>query len=224
MRVKAIDAVAVVAAIASAALTLSPWVDTSKLGLPIRWNGLGIYIGEYGQHYGGLFAGLVSGVPGWVVVIASIAAAGALLGASRVRLLGLVACGSAVVAFVSAVLCLAYPAMLAGDAKRELGIALIPDREVLNSRALIAEAAATGVLVVCAVLSVVKTRNAFSKPDQLERSTACPPLRALNGTARRLSYPAFGGELESQPKRSSYPATRGRIRAGWMGRLVGRLS
>ncbi|OBG99041.1 hypothetical protein A5697_14720 [Mycobacterium sp. E3251] len=165
MRTRVIDVVAVVAAIASAALTLLPWVDVSPLGLPIRWNGLGIYIGEHGDHYGGLFTGLVNGTPGWVVLIASIAAGGALLGASRVRVLGFVACGCAVVAFLSAVLCLAYPAVLAGDAKNELGISVVPDRQVLNSWALIAEAASTGVLVVCATLTVAKRKRAVSEPS-----------------------------------------------------------
>ncbi|WP_231990647.1 hypothetical protein [Mycobacterium sp. 852002-30065_SCH5024008] len=153
----------VVATIASAALTLLPWIDLSPLGLPIRWNGLGIYIGEHGEHYGGLFTGLVNSTPGWVVLIASIAAGGALLGASRVRVLGLVACGFAVVAFVSAVLCLVYPAVLAGDAKHELGISLVSDREVLNSRVLIAEAVSTGVLVVCAALTVARAKRRRSR-------------------------------------------------------------
>ncbi|WP_232078369.1 hypothetical protein [Mycobacterium paraseoulense] len=149
----------VVAAVASAALTLLPWIDMSPLGLPMRWNGLGIYIGEHGEHYGALFTDLVNGTPGWVVVIASLAAGGALLGASRVRVLGLVACGCAVVAFVSAALCLVYPAVLAGDAGHELGISLVPDREVLNSSALIAEAVSTGVLVVCTVLTVARAKS-----------------------------------------------------------------
>ncbi|OBH06966.1 hypothetical protein A9X04_24365 [Mycobacterium sp. E3247] len=164
MRASAIDVVGVVAATASAALTLLPWVDVSPLGLPVRWDGLGIYIGEYGEHYGGLFSGLINGTPGWVLLIASIAAGGALLGASRVRVLGLVACGCAVVAFGSAVLCLVYPAVLAGDAKQELGISLVPDREVLNTSALVAEAVSTGVLVVCAVLSVARRRPVANRP------------------------------------------------------------
>lgn len=160
MRAKPIDVVGVVAAIASAALTFLPWIDVSPLGLPIRWNGLGIYIGEHDEHYGRLLTGLVNGMPGWVVLIASIAAGGALLGASRVRVLGLVACGCAVIAFVSAVVCLVYPAALAGDAKHELGISLVPDREVLNSGVLIAEAVSTGVLVVCAALTVTRAKTA----------------------------------------------------------------
>lgn len=52
MRAKAIEIVAVVAAVASATMTLLPWVDVSPLGLPLRWNGLGIFIGEHGEHYG----------------------------------------------------------------------------------------------------------------------------------------------------------------------------
>lgn len=159
MRAKATDIVAVVAAIASAAMTFLPWVDMSPLGLPIRWNGLGMYIGEHGEHYGGLLTGLVNGTPGWVVLIASIAAGGTLLGASRVRALGLVACGCAVIAFLSAVVCLVFPAVLPGDAKNELGMSLVPDREVLNSSALIAEAASTGVLVVCAALAAVRAKS-----------------------------------------------------------------
>lgn len=165
MRGKPITVVAVVAALASAALTLLPWIDVSHLGLPIRWNGLGIYVGEHGEHYGHLLTDMVDGTPGWVVLIASLAAAGALLGATRVRWLGLVACGCAAVAFVSAVLCLVYPAVLAGDAKNELGISLVPDREVLNSGALIAEAVSTGVLLICAALTVVRAKSAVGKGD-----------------------------------------------------------
>ncbi len=159
MRTKAITVVAVVAAIVSAALTLLPWIDVSQLGLPIRWNGLGIYIGEHGEYYGSLLTGMVDGSPGWTVLIASILAAGALIAATRVRWLGLVACGCAVVAFVTAVLCLVYPALLAGGAKNELGISLVPDRQVLNSGALIAEAAATGVLVACTVLIAARAKS-----------------------------------------------------------------
>lgn len=162
---KAITVVAVVAAIASAALTLLPWIDVSHLGLPIRWNGLGIYIGEHGEYYGSLLTGMVDSTPGWIVVIASIAAAGALLGATRLRWLGLVACGCGVVAFVTAVLCLVYPAVLAGGAKNELGISLVADREVLNTGALIAEAAATGVLVVCTALIVARARSGVRQAD-----------------------------------------------------------
>lgn len=165
MRTKAITVVAVVAAIASAALTLLPWIDVSHLGLPIRWNGLGIYIGEHGEYYGSLLTNMVDSTPGWIVVIASLAAAGALLAATQVRWLGIVACGCAVVAFVTAVLCLAYPAVLVGDAKNELGISLVADRQVLNSGALIAEAGATGVLVVCTALIVVRARNAVRQAD-----------------------------------------------------------
>ncbi len=165
MRTKAITGVAVAAAIASAALTLLPWIDVSHLGLPIRWNGLGIYTGEHGENYGPLLTDMVDSTPGWIVLIASLAAAGALLGAGRVRWLGIVGCGCAIVAFVAAVLCLVYPAVLAGDAKNELGISLVPDRQVLNSGALIAETAATGVLVVCAALIVAGARSGVGKPD-----------------------------------------------------------
>lgn len=159
MRTKAVTVLAVVAAIVSAALTLLPWIDVSQLGLPIRWNGLGIYIGEDGKYYGSLLSGMVDSSPGWTVLVASIAAAGALLGAGRVRWLGLVACGCAVVAFVTALLCLVYPAVLAGSAKNELGISLVPDRQVLNSGALIAEAAATGVLVACTALIAARAKS-----------------------------------------------------------------
>ena len=158
LRTKAITWVAVTAAIVSAALTLLPWIDVSHLGLPIRWNGLGMYIGEDGEHYGHLLAGMVNSVPGWIVLIASLSAAGALLAAARVRWLGIAGCGCAIVAFVAAVLCLVYPAVLAGDAKNELGVSLVPDRQVLNSGALMAETAATGVLVICAALTVTRRK------------------------------------------------------------------
>ena len=81
------------------------------------------------------------------------------------RWLGLVACGCAVVAFVTAVLCLVYPAVLVGDAKNELGISLVADRQVLNAGALIAEAAVTGVLVVCTALIVARARNGVRQVD-----------------------------------------------------------
>ncbi|ORA19744.1 hypothetical protein BST14_04585 [Mycobacterium arosiense ATCC BAA-1401 = DSM 45069] len=167
MRTKVITAVAVVAAIASAALTLLPWVDVSRLGLPIRWNGLGIYIGEYGETYGHLLAGMVNSVPGWIVLIASLAAAAAVLAAARVRALGLVACGCAIVAFVTAVVCLVYPAVLAGDTKNEMGISLVPDRQVLNSGALIAEAAATGVLLASTALLAFRRKSVDSEEDEV---------------------------------------------------------
>lgn len=163
LRTKVITAVAVVAAIASAALTLLPWVDVSRLGLPIRWNGLGVYVGEDRQDYGHLLAGMVDSVPGWILLIASLAAGAAVLAAARVRVLGLVACGCAVVAFVTAVVCLVYPAVLGGDAKNEMGISLVPDRQVLNSGALFAEAAATGILVICTALLAFKTKSVASE-------------------------------------------------------------
>ncbi|MEB4208073.1 hypothetical protein [Mycobacterium sp. 94-17] len=153
------------AAIASAALTLLPWIDLNRLGLPFRWNGLGIYIGEHGEHYDDLLTGLVNSAPGWTVLVASLAAAGALLAATRVRGLDLVACGCAAVAFVSAVLCLVHPVVLAGDATREMGVSLGSEREVLNIGALIAEAAATGVLVVCTALVVARAKRTVSQPD-----------------------------------------------------------
>jgi hypothetical protein len=165
LRTKAITAVAVVAAIASAALTLLPWIDVSHLGLPIRWNGLGIYIGEDGEHYGHLLTGMVNSLPGWIVLIASLAAGGALLAAARVRWLGVVGCGCAIVAFVAAISCLVYPAVLAGDAKNEMGISLVPNREVLNSGALMAETAATGVLLICAALIAAGAKSGVGKPD-----------------------------------------------------------
>lgn len=154
MRSKAIVIVAVAAAIASAALTLLPWIDVSQLGLPIRWNGLGIYAGERAAHYGPVLDGMVNSLPGWIVLVASIAAAGALLAAPRVHRLDLVACGCAVLAFASAVTCLIYPALLVGDAKRELGISELPDRELLNSSALTIETATTAVLLIATALLV----------------------------------------------------------------------
>ncbi|MEE2854226.1 MAG: hypothetical protein VX424_16435 [Actinomycetota bacterium] len=165
LRTKAITAVAVAAAIASAALTLLPWIDVSQLGLPIRWNGLGIYIGEHGEYYGSLLTDMVDSTPGWIVVITSLAAGGALLAATRARWLGIVACGCAVIAFVTVVLCLVYPSVLVGDAKNEMGISLVADRQVLNSGALIAEAAATGVLVACTALIVVRARSVARQAD-----------------------------------------------------------
>jgi hypothetical protein len=108
---------------------------------------------------------MVDSTPGWLVVIASLAAGGALLAATRARWLGIVACGCAVIAFVTAVLCLAYPAVLVGDAKNEMGISLVADRQVLNSGALIAEAGATGALVVCTALIVARARSVVRQSD-----------------------------------------------------------
>src|SRR5690349_10158233 len=108
---------------------------------------------------------MVDSTPGWIVVIASLGAAAALLAATQARWLGIVACGCAVVAFATAVLCLVYPAVLVGDAKNELGISLVADRQVLNSGALIAEAGATGVLAVCTALIVVRARSVVRQAD-----------------------------------------------------------
>lgn len=152
LRTKAIIAVAVVAAIGSAALTLLPWIDVSRLGFPVRWNGLGMYIGEHGEQYGPMLTGMVNSAPGWIVLIASLAAAGTLLVVTRAPWLRLVACGCAFAAFASAATCLVYPALLVGDAKRELGISELPARELLNSGALTIETAATAVLVICTAL------------------------------------------------------------------------
>ncbi|OBH71253.1 hypothetical protein A5682_08940 [Mycobacterium mantenii] len=165
LRSKVITIVAVVAAIASAALTFLPWIDLSHLGFPIRWNGLGIYDGEDAEHYGPMLAGMVNSTPGWIVLIAAIAAAGALLAAWRVRRLGIVACGCAVVAFAVAVLCLAYPSVLVGGTKEELGASGLAARDFVNSSALIAEAVATGVLAICAVLVAVGTKSGASEAD-----------------------------------------------------------
>ncbi|OBB93941.1 hypothetical protein [Mycobacterium sp. 852002-40037_SCH5390672] len=159
VRTRVITIVALVAAIASAALTLLSWIDLSHLGFPIRWNGLGMYVGEDAEHYGPMLSGMVDGAPGWIVLIASIAAAGALLAASRVRRLGLVACGCAVVAFGTAVVCVANPAVLVGGTKYEMGASGLADRDFVNSGALVAEAAATGVLVICTALIVVGARR-----------------------------------------------------------------
>lgn len=155
---RAIRWVGVVAAVASAGLTLLPWIDVSHLGVPIRWNGLGFYIGDHRDHYGALLTGMVDSAPGWVVLIASISAAGALWAATRVQPLGLVACGCALIACGVAALSVLYPAVLVGDAKRELGIAGLPDRWLLNSTVLISEIATTAVLVVCAAFLTIRQR------------------------------------------------------------------
>jgi hypothetical protein len=99
------------------------------------------------------------------VLIASIAAAAALLAASRVRRLGIVACGCAVVAFVTAVLCLVYPAILVGGTKHELGASGLADRDFVNSGALTAEAAATGVLVLCTAFVAARAKSLTSEAD-----------------------------------------------------------
>ncbi|OMB94232.1 hypothetical protein [Mycobacterium colombiense] len=163
LRSKVFTIAAVVAAIASAALTLLPWIDLSHLGFPIRWNGLGIYDGEDADRYGPLLSGMVDSTPGWIVLIAAIAAAATLLAASRARWLGLVACGCAAVAFVTAVLCWLYPALLVDGTKHEMGASGLADREFVNSSALLAEAAATGVLVVCTALAVIRAKSVASE-------------------------------------------------------------
>lgn len=156
VRTKAITILAVAAAIASAALTFLPWIDISDLGMPIRWNGLGMYVGEHVDHYVG---GMVNSPPGWIVLIASIAAAGTLLGATRLRWLGFIACGCALVAFAAAALSLVYPALVVGGVKHELGVSELEDRDLLNSGALITEVATTAVLVVCTALIAAARRT-----------------------------------------------------------------
>lgn len=163
LRSKVFTIAAVVAAIASAALTLLPWIDLSHLGFPIRWNGLGIYDGEDADRYGPLLGGMVNSTPGWIVLIAAIAAAATLLAASRARWLGLVACACAAVAFVTAVLCWLYPALLVDGTKHEMGASGLADREFVNSSALMAEAGATGVLLVCTALAVVRPKSVASE-------------------------------------------------------------
>ncbi|OBI38562.1 hypothetical protein [Mycobacterium colombiense] len=165
LRSKVFTIAGVVAAIASAALTLLPWIDLSHLGFPIRWNGLGIYDGEDADHYGPLLSGMVNSTPGWIVLIAAIAAAATLLAGSRARWLGLAACGCAAVAFVTAVLCWLYPALLVDGTKHEMGASGLADREFVNSGALLAEAAATAVLVVCAALAAIRTKHVASEGD-----------------------------------------------------------
>lgn len=165
LRTKVITIVAIVAAITSAALTQLPWIDLSHLGFPIRWNGLGIYDGEDADHYGALLSGMVNSAPGWIVLVAALGAAAALLAAPRVRWLGLVACGCAAVAFVTAVLCWVYPALLVDGTKHEMGASGLADREFVNSGALLAEAAATAVLVVCTALVVFRTKSGVSEDD-----------------------------------------------------------
>lgn len=165
LRNRVITIVAVVAAIASAALTLLSWIDLSRFGFPIRWNGLGMYVGEYGEQYGALLNGMVSGAPGWIVLIASIAAGAALLAASRVRRLGIVACGCAVIAFVTAVVCLVYPAILIGGTEHELGASGLADRDFVNSGALTAEVAATGVLVLCTAFLAARVKSRTPEAD-----------------------------------------------------------
>ncbi|WP_406817126.1 hypothetical protein [Mycobacterium sp. M23085] len=159
LRSKVLTIAGIAAAIASAALTLLPWIDLSHLGFPIRWNGLGMYDGEDADHYGALLNGMVNSAPGWIVLIAAIAAAATLLAAARVRRLGLVACACAAVAFVTAVSCAVYPALLVGGTKHEMGASGLADRDFVNSGALIAEAVVTAVLLACTVLAAVRSRN-----------------------------------------------------------------
>ncbi|BCZ20942.1 hypothetical protein MYSE111917_22680 [Mycobacterium senriense] len=165
LRSKVFTIAGVVAAIASAALTLLPWIDLSHLGFPIRWNGLGIYDGEDADHYGALLSGMVNSTPGWIVLIAAIAAAATLLAAARARWLGLVTCGCAAVAFVTAVVCWLYPALLVDGTKHEMGASGLADREFVNSSALLAEAAVTAVLVICTALAAVRAKNVADEDD-----------------------------------------------------------
>lgn len=165
LRTKIISIVAVAAAIASAALTLLPWIDISRLGFPIRWNGLGKYIGKGGEDYGALLSGMVNGSPGWILLIASIAAAVMVVAATRVRWLGIIACGCGIAAFVTAVLCLVYPAILMGGTRHELGASGLVDRDFVNSGSLIAEVVATAVLVVCTALVALRGKAGRIESD-----------------------------------------------------------
>lgn len=151
-RSKPAKLLACVAAAASAALTLPPWVSLDDLGSPFRWNGLGIYIGDSSSHYSSQLDGLATSLPGWIVVIASIACAVALASARRRRWPAVVACVFGGVAFAAAVASVVWPALLVGDIKYWLGITDdVNDRSLLNSSVLVAELATTAALVVCSV-------------------------------------------------------------------------
>ncbi|OBB95868.1 hypothetical protein A5779_17830 [Mycolicibacterium peregrinum] len=151
-RSKTAKLLACVAAAASAALTLPPWVSLDDLGSPFRWNGLGIYIGDFSSHYSSQLDGLATSLPGWIVLIASIACAVALASATRRRWPAVVACVFAGVAFAAAVASVVWAALLVGDIKYSLGIPDdVSDRSLLNSSVLVAELATTAALAACSV-------------------------------------------------------------------------
>ncbi|MHA7653388.1 hypothetical protein ACX9NE_16955 [Mycobacterium sp. ML4] len=116
-----------------------------------------MYAGENNEYFariGPPLGQLINTVPGWVVLIASLAATVAFATATRMRWLGLAAPIFALVAFVEVIACLIHPAFLIGDLKAFVSPA-DPDRAFLNTGVVIAEVATTGVLLICTSLIAI---------------------------------------------------------------------
>lgn len=157
MRKKLVLALAVVIGIASAALTFLSWARFGTTGL--SWNAFGVYTGERDEYSGTVGPPLgqfINTVPGWIVLVASIAATLALTAATRNRWLGLAAPVFALIAFVEVIACLVHPALFTGDLREFFGGG-DPEQAFVNSRILIAEASTTGILLICTVFLAIDT-------------------------------------------------------------------
>ncbi|BDB41824.1 MULTISPECIES: hypothetical protein [Mycobacterium] len=141
---------AAMAGVTAAALTLLPWVVFDGPQVSLRWNGLGNYVGEHARYYGGEIDTV--GAAGWIVLISSVLAVLALIGGTHLRRLWFLACGCAVIAVATPVLCLTFPALAVREVRDAVGFSAVDDRYLLNSGVLVAVAAATSVLFVCAAL------------------------------------------------------------------------
>ncbi|OBK30547.1 hypothetical protein A5634_15860 [Mycobacterium asiaticum] len=140
----------ILAAVVSAGLTLLPWVGFDYFKEPrVHWNGLGIYVGEYPGILGSDIG--VTKSAGWIILAPSIASAVFLVGGTWLRLLNFVARACALVAFVTALSCLASPALIVSEVRESFGMDARLDRYLLNSSVLIVEVAITGLLSVCAI-------------------------------------------------------------------------
>lgn len=159
MRNKVVLVLGVLAGIASAGITFLSWVRFGDTGL--SWNALGTYTGgeqnEYLSTAGPALGQFINTGPGWTVLIASIAATVALTGTTRTRRLGLVAPVFALIAFVAVVTCIARPTLLMDELRDFLGASADPERAFVNSATLIAEASATGILLICSVQFAITT-------------------------------------------------------------------
>ncbi|RUP03430.1 MAG: hypothetical protein EKK34_18325 [Mycobacterium sp.] len=158
LRNKVVFVAAVLAGIASAGMTFLSWGKFGDTGL--SWNAFGVYTGERNDYFstvGPPMGEFINTGPGWTVLIASIAATVALTGATRTRRLGLVAPVFALIAFVAVVACIVRPTLLMGELRDFLGAGADPERAFVNSAILIAEASATGILLICSVLLAITT-------------------------------------------------------------------
>ncbi|MBP2455572.1 hypothetical protein [Mycolicibacterium lutetiense] len=154
MRRKVLIAVAIVAAGLSAALTFLPWVDLTDVGLPMRWTGLGTYVGDNADHYDAVWLPTTA-LPGWIVLFTSVLAAAALASTTRLPWARFVALGFALIALTTTVTCLMFPALLVDTLQTELGAESLQSRLLVNIPVLTAQACLAGVLLLCTALTAL---------------------------------------------------------------------